>query len=120
MAPFEAWLAEQSFARGAEDQAEINHLVGFKSSDCQSQHPETDPNRQQQSAALWELFTSECSHLGTLDLLCNPYLYALRAAIASADVRTKEFTTKTIKVEKIFMNVEVSWQQYSPPPPPTQ
>lgn len=56
--------------------------------------------------ALWELFTSECSHLATLSLLCDPFKVTLERVSASTDVRTSWSKKCEVNVEKIFGNVE--------------
>jgi hypothetical protein len=56
--------------------------------------------------ALWELFTSECSHLATLNLLCDPFKATLTRVCASNDVRTSWSNACEVNVKKLFGNVE--------------
>lgn len=58
------------------------------------------------AGAVWELFTSECSHLSQLSLLCDPFLALIRELKTSDDPRAAVPELRAIDLDKLFMTVE--------------
>ena len=55
---------------------------------------------------MWELFTSECSHLAVLTLLCYPFLHAARALQNLPPTERISLDFQGIDLDKLFVNVE--------------
>ena len=95
VAPFPSWLNAQLVDLGDTD-AEAARLASYRGSTWRSHTSEDGITaaglgahafESQKGQAVWELFTSECSHLATLNVVCDLFQRMLRLVCLSKDVR---------------------------------